>query len=163
GLDVAQSILTPLQGGAFSSSGSSPGITTADIEQAKAVLADATERINDAVAAYKSLNLKALPSSLQPNGKYGKLLALLPTGQTVVAEMNSLLDTLPPLLGIGQPGYYLVIAMDRSELRPGGGFQGNYGVLELDGGKQSSTHPLALEDTYTLDKDYFLKYHGDDI
>jgi len=59
---------------------------------------------------------------------------------------------------VGQPAYYLAIAMDRTELRPGGGFQGNYGILELDGGKQSTSRPFGLTDTYTLDQTYSQKF-----
>jgi hypothetical protein len=72
-----------------------------------------------------------------------------------MGELNTLLDVAPSLLGIGEPAYYLIVAMDSSELRPGGGFQGNYGILTLEGGKQSAKHPLALSDVYTLDEKYY--------
>ena len=55
------------------------------------------------------------------------------------------------MLGVGAPANYIVLSLDRSELRPGGGFQGNYGVLSLEGGKQSQDHPLSLHDVYALD------------
>jgi hypothetical protein len=153
GLTVAQTLLTPLQGGAFSSS--SPGITAANIQQARQVLDDAIVRVQDAVAAYHQLDVSALPGQLQPGTRYGKLLGLLPEAQGAMSEMNALLDIVPAMLGIGQPAYYLVIAMDRTELRPGGGFQGNFGYLVLDGGKQSKTHPLSLNDVYNLDGAYY--------
>ena len=65
------------------------------------------------------------------------------------------MDIAPALLGVGQPAYYLVLALDRSELRPIGGFAGNYGLLQLDDGLQSTSHPLALDNVYTLDHQYF--------
>ena len=155
GLTVAQTLLSPLAGGALSSD--SPGITPDNITQARAVLQDATLRVQDAIDAYHSLDMSALPSQLQPGSKYGKYLGLLPTAQAALGEMTSLLNFVPAMLGIGQPAYYLVVAMDRSELRPGGGFQGNFGYLVLDGGKQSKTHPLALNDMYNLDGAYYTK------
>ncbi len=59
------------------------------------------------------------------------------------------------LLGVGQPADYLVMALDRSELRPVGGFAGNYGILELDNGRQSTAHPFSLNNVYVLDQAYF--------
>jgi hypothetical protein len=159
GLDVAQTLLLPLQGGALSSNASTPGITPQDIQQAKAVLADAKVRVADAVAAYRSLNVAKLPGILQPSGRFGKYLSLLPTAQGVLGEMAPLLDSASTLLGVGQPAYYLVTVMDRSELRPGGGLQGNYGILTLEGGKQSKTSPMTFNDSYDVDKAYFAKIH----
>ncbi len=161
GLNVAQTLLTPIEGGAISSDSSAPGLTSDDIQQARAVLADATVRLQDAITAYSALDVAALPAQLKPGSKYGNLLGMLPTAQSALGEMSRLLDVMPDLLGIGKPAYYLVVAMDRSELRPGGGFQGNWGILELDGGKQSKARPLALHDVYDLDRMYFKTVHGD--
>jgi Protein of unknown function (DUF4012) len=155
GLQVAQTLLTPLAGGALSADPSTPGITAADIQQAHAILADAQARVLDAVAVYRQLDPSALPAQLRPGSKYGQYLALLPLAPNALVELNSLLDAAPAMLGVGDPAYYLVLAMDRTELRAGGGFMGNYGLLELDGGKQSKDRPLALGDTYTIDEQYF--------
>lgn len=156
-IQVAQSLLTPLEGGALSADASKPGITPADIQQARVLLADAYARTLDAVNVYHQLDQSALPAQLAPGSKYGKLLAMLPLAQKVFGELKNLLDAAPALLGVGQPAYYLAIAMDRTELRPGGGFQGNYGLLELDGGKQSKSNPFSLVNTYPLDALYAQK------
>jgi len=155
GLQVAQTILTPLQGGALAAQGSGPGITQADLAQAQTVLADATLRVGDAETAYAQLDLQALPSQLRPGTKLGSYLHLLPLAPQVLAELSALMSSVPAMLGVGQPAYYLVMALDRSELRPVGGFAGNYGILELDGGRQSKTHPFSLSNVYDLDQEYF--------
>ena len=155
GLQVARTILTPLQGSALATAGSSPGISAADLAQARTVLADATLRVQDAEAAYTQLDLAALPAQLGPGTKLGSYLHLLPLAPQVVAELSSLMNSAAALLGVGQPANYLVIALDRSELRPVGGFAGNYGILELDGGRQSSHHALSLSNVYQLDQQYF--------
>lgn len=157
-IQVAQSLLTPLEGGALSTNSSTPGITPADIQQARVLLADADARTLDAVAVYHHLDQSALPAQLKPGTKYGDYLALLPLAQKVFGELKNLLDAAPALLGVGQPAYFLAIAMDRSELRAGGGFQGNYGILELDGGKQSKATPFGLKNTYVLDQLYSQKF-----
>src|SRR5579884_3296169 len=66
-----------------------------------------------------------------------------------------ILTVAPSILGIGQPARYLVLFMDRSELRPGGGFQGNFGILTMDGGRPSTSAPLTLQDVYQLDQRYY--------
>ncbi len=155
GLQVARTILTPLQGGALAADDTTPGLTQADIAQAQQVLADASSRVQDALAAYNQLDRNALPGPLRPGTKLGNYLQLLPIMPQVLGELTTLMNSVPALLGIGQPAYYLVLAMDRSELRPIGGFTGNYGILTLVGGKQSAQYPLSLSNVYTLDGQYF--------
>lgn len=155
-LQMAQIVLRPLQGGALAATGS-PGIQPSDIQQARSLLANADSLASDALIAYHGLNTASLPSQLKPGSKYGKLLAELPLAPSIFAELKTLLDAAPALLGIGQPAYFLVVAMDSSELRPGGGFQGNYGILEIDGGKQSSKS-FSLNDTYSLDSTYAINH-----
>ncbi|MFI5274687.1 MAG: DUF4012 domain-containing protein, partial [Ktedonobacterales bacterium] len=152
GLQVAQTMLTPLSGGALAADSSTPGLTTENITQAKSVLADAQVRLADALVAYQQLGPHGLSG---PLAKFNKYLSILPTAPPILAEMQTLLDSAPSLLGIGQPSYYLVTVMDRAEIRPAGGFIGNYGILTLTGGRQSTKNPLALDDTYNLDGDYF--------
>jgi hypothetical protein len=153
GVGVAQTLLGPLTGGALSSEGQ--GISADDIQRARVSLASAEARVADAIAAYQRLDPAALPAQLKPDSKYGKLLALLTVAPDAFTEMKSLLDAAPGLLGVGAPANYVVFSLDRSELRPGGGFQGNYGILSLEGGKQSKDHPLSLHDVYPLDTKYF--------
>ncbi len=153
-LQIAQTLVTPLEGGALSADSATPGIQPADIQQTRVLLSDAYLRGLDAIAAYQKLDPQSLPAQLKPGSKYGAYLAQLPLVVKVFAEMKDLIDAAPALLGVGQPAYYLAIALDRTELRPGGGFQGNYGLLELDGGKQSKTHPFGLTNTYNLDQVY---------
>ncbi|HKV84688.1 MAG TPA: DUF4012 domain-containing protein, partial [Ktedonobacterales bacterium] len=129
-------------------------------DQARGLLADASARVNDALIAYSSLDVGALPSQLKPGTKYGNYLAQLSIAPSAFAEVNRLLDVAPALLGISQPANYLVMAMDRSELRPGGGFIGNIGFLTLQNGKQSTQYPLSLHNAYDLDKAYFQTIHG---
>ena len=160
GLQVARTILTPLEGGALGTDTTSPGLTQADIDQARGLLADASARVDDALIAYHSLDVNALPGQLKPGTKYGNYLAELDIAPNAFAEVNRLLDVVPAMLGIGQPANYLVMAMDRSELRPGGGFIGNVGFLTLQNGKQSTQYPISLHNAYDVDQAYFQSIHG---
>ena len=59
----------------------------------------------------------------------------LPAFQQGLQDAKSFMAVLPQLLGVGQPANYLLEVMDSTELRPGGGFIGNFGALTLSGGR----------------------------
>src|ERR1051326_4021729 len=93
------------------------------------------------------------PTDLQLDPRLGKLVATfhkdLPALQGWLDTAESLLPVLPTLLGIGTPTNYLIEVLDSTELRPGGGFIGNYGVGTLSGGRLTAAH---ITDTYLLDE-----------
>ncbi|HEU0002628.1 MAG TPA: DUF4012 domain-containing protein [Ktedonobacteraceae bacterium] len=79
----------------------------------------------------------------------------IPTLRVSLAELDQLLPSLPSILGIGAPAHYLLEVLDSSELRPAGGFIGNYGILTLAGGRPL---PVHITDVDLLDKPY--KFSG---
>ena len=154
GLSAAQSLVAPLESSAHGAK-TAVGLTPSDVQSIRDALATANARVADAVSAYRQLDPTMLPAQLRPGTRDGDLLARLPSVPGLLDEAQQLLDIAPALLGVGQPAHYLVLLMDRTELRPGGGFQGNFGILELQGGKPSQANPFALEDTYQLDQRYY--------
>ena len=56
---------------------------------------------------------------------------------------------LPSLLGFDTPKTYLLLFLNNTELRPGGGFIGSYAVVQFDRGRPSI---LVVEGTELLDK-----------
>ncbi|HVB22664.1 MAG TPA: DUF4012 domain-containing protein [Ktedonobacteraceae bacterium] len=72
----------------------------------------------------------------------------LPSIQQWMNDAGSLLTVLPSLLGIGKPANYLIEMVDASELRPAGGFIGNYGIASIAGGRFTGAH---ITDVYLLD------------
>jgi len=95
------------------------------------------------------------PGDLQVDPRLGKYLATLrkdiPLLQTWLKTVEQLLPVAPTLLGIGTPANYLIEVLDSTELRPGGGFIGNYGIATLSGGRLTTAH---ITDTYLLDQPY---------
>src|SRR5690349_16388712 len=95
------------------------------------------------------------PGDLQLEPGLGKMLdefrAYLPRIQQGMSQVASLLPVLPALLGIGTPANYLIEIMDSTELRPAGGFIGNYGIVTLTGGQLTA---VRATDTYLLDYVY---------
>jgi hypothetical protein len=155
GLRSARLLLSPLERGALGSS-TAGGITSTDLAHVHALLGTAKGNVIAAIATYRAIDQAYLPGFLRPGSRAGNLLARLPQALSVFALLDGVLDAVPRLLGIGQPAYYLVAAMDRSELRPIGGLMGNYGVLALESGQQMKQYPLSLHNTYDLDSAYYL-------
>jgi hypothetical protein len=102
------------------------------------------------------------PSDLQIDARIGPavdtLRTALPGLQTALQKVKTLLSIAPMLLGIGKPTSYLIEQLDSTELRPGGGDIGSYGIVTILGGRLSSIH---MSDTYLLDDPF--KYAGNRI
>ncbi|MDQ2716373.1 MAG: DUF4012 domain-containing protein [Chloroflexota bacterium] len=73
----------------------------------------------------------------------------IPTIQAWLGTIGKLIDVMPMLLGVGAPAHYLVELLDSTELRPAGGFIGNYGIATLTGGRLTSAH---IMDVLLIDK-----------
>jgi len=58
-------------------------------------------------------------------------------------------NLLPAFAGLEDSASILLLFLNNEELRPGGGFIGSYGILEMDGGDISH---LETTDVYTLDR-----------
>src|SRR5258708_12557246 len=95
------------------------------------------------------------PSDLQLDPRLGKYLATfqrdIPQLQAWLETIERLLPVAPTLLGIGTPANYLIEILDSTELRPGGGFIGNYGIATFSGGRLTAAHitdPSSLPNPY---------------
>ena len=92
----------------------------------------------------QSLGLGSLVPTLH------KLDSLAPKLDTYLGYANVAMSALPGLLGLtGQESSFLMFSMDSDELRPTGGFLGNYAVVTLANGKLKD--PVHLRDIYSLD------------
>ena len=114
---------------------------TKDLHQLEAILTQATAQVN-----------ALQPSDLKLDPRVGKAVTdfhkYLPTVQASLGAVDQLLPVLPALLGIGTPTNYLLELLDSTELRPTGGFIGNYGFATLLGGRLSNAH---ITDVYLFD------------
>lgn len=64
-------------------------------------------------------------------------------------EKEFLFDLMPTFLGFSEPQTYLVLLLNNTELRPGGGFIGTYATIRVD---QGNVEVIALDGTENLDK-----------
>jgi hypothetical protein len=132
------------------------GLAMSDLTGLKRNLRDIRMALAQAVEQVKQLQ----PEDLLLDPRLGKTLGefhtYLPLIQQGVDQVASLTSMLPDLLGFGAPAHYLVEILDSTELRPGGGFIGNYGMLTFANGQVTS---MRVIDTYLLDKSYELTHH----
>lgn len=64
-------------------------------------------------------------------------------------DKRSLVEMLPTLLGMEEKQTYLLLFLNNTEMRPGGGFLGSYGVVEVDRGHP---HVVVMEGSEVLDR-----------
>jgi hypothetical protein len=68
--------------------------------------------------------------------------------RVVLSQDLSLLASLPSILGYPEPKTYLFLLLNNTEIRPGGGFIGTYGIVKLADGEVES---FFTDDVYALD------------
>jgi hypothetical protein len=131
------------------------GLTLADWTALSQNLEHITTSLDQAMGLVKQLS----PQDLQAVSGASKFISEFHAQrgiQQVIEQAGTLIGVLPSLLGIGKPSYYLIEILDSSELRPGGGFIGNYGIVTLIGGQVTSAHVI---DTYLLDRSFEQTHH----
>lgn len=100
------------------------------------------------------------PSDLQFDPHIGKIFATfrneIPILQVWLDNAEKLLPILPTLLGVPTPSNYLIEVLDSTELRPTGGFIGNYGIATISGGRLIAA---SITDVDLLDKPFELAGH----
>lgn len=75
--------------------------------------------------------------------------AKLAEGQVVVKTLAIASELLPEFAGLGKERTHLLLFLNNTELRPGGGFIGTFGVLKT---KDGDVTELETADSYALDR-----------
>ncbi|HXZ06414.1 MAG TPA: DUF4012 domain-containing protein [Ktedonobacteraceae bacterium] len=104
--------------------------------------------LNDIQTQSHFISLDALAVSEQQRNQLQQLLQALPQIQTDLVQVRDLLGAANWLLGVNEPRTFLVQTMDRAELRPTGGFTGQYGELQIHEGRIA---PFNLRDISLLE------------
>lgn len=148
GSDALQTLLTDLENPL---NPSSKGITQADLDAIGKDLAQAGPLLQAATNEVNQLQ----PSDLALDPRLGPAVAQfkrdLPKIQQAFQDAQTFLQAAPLLLGVGKPTNFLVELLDSTELRPGGGFVGNIGILTLSGGRLQGLH---IKDVDLLDRPF---------
>lgn len=132
------------------------GLTRADITVLEQNLQYIRMALNQAIPQVDQLQ----PEDLHIDPRLGKLVsafhAYLPLLKQGLDQAEAFFSVAPAILGIDRPAYYLTELLDSTELRPGGGFVGNYGIVTLLDGRLVAAD---IRDTYLLDKGFGHTYH----
>jgi hypothetical protein len=127
------------------STSKTPLITPANLQMIGHTIDSILPLMRDIQAQVPHLSLDSLPSSIlsaKQKDELAQFLPLLPTLNAALSQTDSMLGAIGWLLGVGTPRNFLVQTMDRAELRPSGGFTGQFGVLTINGGRIA---PFSLE------------------
>ncbi|MBO0795811.1 MAG: DUF4012 domain-containing protein, partial [Ktedonobacteraceae bacterium] len=110
--------------------------------------------LDDIQLHMSQVQLQDLPLSQQQKSQLTAMLGQMPQIHDMLVQAQSLLPSVFWLLGVGHPRNFLVQTMDRGELRPSGGFTGQFGLLTISDGRVA---PFTLKDVLTID------YGGNDV
>lgn len=127
--------LAPTFRGPLLTNSSKPLVTQPMLNLVGTTISDLLPRLTDIQQQSRLLSLDSLPVSASQRDEFGQLLQLLPQAQTDLEQALNLLGVSNWLLGVDSPRTFLVQTMDRAELRPTGGFTGQYGELTINGGR----------------------------
>ena len=108
-------------------------------------------RLHDMQQYSNGLDLASLPLSDSQRKLITSALPLLSVGEGILTQVRSNMDVIGWLLGVDQPRTFLVETMDRGELRATGGFTGQFGELDLNGGRMA---PLSLKNIGQFEEDH---------
>lgn len=136
-------VLAPSFRGSLLTSSSQPLVTPATLTLIGSTIDYMLPLLNDIQLQSRQLDINALPVSANSRSQFAQLLQLLPQATADLTQVHNLLGAIGWILGVGQPRTFLVQTMDRAELRPTGGFTGQYGELHINGGRVA---PFSLHD-----------------
>jgi uncharacterized protein DUF4012 len=143
-----------IHGSPLANGSAKPLITPADVTTIEGAVEHALYYIDDIQAQMSQVQLQDLPISGKQKGQLEKAMEQLPRVHDLITQYKGLIGPAAWLLGVGYPRRFLVQTMDSAELRPSGGFTGQYAVLQVQDGRVG---PLSLRDVALID------YAGNDV
>jgi hypothetical protein len=145
-LSAVTPILSRLHGHAI---GTDPLLTQADLTSVQNAVDHSLTLLSDVKAQLAQINLNDLPVCAAQKAEFTKLTGELPKAQTALTDASTMIQPLGWLLGIVDgPRHFLVQTLDRTELRPSGGFAGEWGILTI---QDSKVLPFSLNNVDLLD------------
>src|SRR5262249_8555812 len=133
GVNAVTAILDRLGGGLLASD---KGILTkTDLDNLQNVVKHAQQQLTDIQNRLAGVNINDLPVNDAQKATFTSMLDQLPKFQDSLKQAPQYLTMIGWMLGVGQSRHFLVQTLDRDELRPSGGFTGDYGVLTITDGK----------------------------
>ncbi|TMC24218.1 MAG: DUF4012 domain-containing protein [Chloroflexi bacterium] len=120
-----------------------PLITPAMLTLVRSTIDYILPRLSDIQAQSATFSFNSLPVSQRQRDQLTQLIQAMPQAEADLMQVRGLLDAAGWMLGVDHSRTFLVQTMDRAELRPTGGFTGQFGELSITGGRVA---PFALKD-----------------
>ncbi len=159
GVDASQSIidfigfapnLAPLTKGSLLSQGGSPIFTPAIFNNLQTFIAQIKPLVDDMGASFNNVDFSQLQIAMSAKQK-SEIAAITPLEPKIVSGFDLVANNLPAIrwiLGVDAPRTFLLQTMDNGEIRPTGGFTGQYGLLTINGGRLGK---ISLTDVSNID------------
>jgi len=125
-----------------------PLVSVGDIASIDGAIIHALYYIDDIRVQMSQVRMSDVPISDKQKAQLLSLLVQLPKIEDMLTQGQGLVGLVSWLLGVGHERRFLVQTLDRAELRPSGGFTGQYGVLQIKDGRMA---PFSLRDVALLD------------
>ncbi|MGZ3638223.1 MAG: DUF4012 domain-containing protein [Ktedonobacterales bacterium] len=146
---AALPLLTRLHG---SSLGNTSLLTKADVDALQHAIDSSKTTLADIQTQLKQVRLDDLPICAAQKDQFSALAAQLPRAQQLLDDASGLPAAAGWLLGTDAPRHFLIQTLDRTELRPTGGFAGEYGVVTVQNGKLQT---LTLNNVDLIDYGHY--------
>ncbi len=125
-----------------------PLVSVANIASIDGAIIHALYYMDDIRVQMSQVQMKDVPISDKQKAQLTSLLQQMPKVQGLLTQGQELVGLVSWLLGVGHERKFLVQTLDSAELRPSGGFTGQYGVLQIQNGRMA---PFTLRDVALLD------------
>lgn len=137
-LTAAALKLAPTMHSAFLSSTTKPLITVSTISLIQTTLNTILPQLVTIQKETGSFDINSLPINAGQRAQFQQLVRILPQVTSDTQQIRDLLGSAAWLLGVDAPRTFLIQPMDSSELRATGGFTGQYGEVQVAGGRIES-------------------------
>ena len=142
-LAAATPLLNRLHTGVLSADNTQPLITPSEAAQLRTALASSTGLLDDIEQRVSHVDASDLPLNACQRFQLNFLTSKLPEVRGLLALAPQYFDAAMWLIGVDHQRQILVQTMDKAELRPSGGFTGDFGILQVTGGR---LQPFTLRD-----------------
>jgi hypothetical protein len=149
-VNALEPVLHRAEGGVLSAQGDL--VTQADIDALQRAVDDADNYLNDIESRLPVIDISTIPITADQAATFTAAIEQLPKVQDLVRQIQPWVKALGWAIGVGGTRHFLVQTLDKAELRPSGGFTGEYGVLTITNGKLD---PFAFKFADNLDYNYF--------
>lgn len=132
--DMLVAFIPALHSNALSAS-TQPLITPPMLTKASSTLDYILPLAKDVQAQLPLLSLDVLPIDDTQRLQVAQVVQLMPAIVSGLTQAHDMTGAIGWILGVGQPRNFLIQTVDRAEIRPTGGFTGQYSELALNGGR----------------------------